>query len=194
MRWIKQYERKQSKPYLIVQFAHKEFNSYTFLLELELSKAWYAEDIALYKIVNADSQIIDKLPAADISYELFLPPNKLHCVQSAPSSIMGRMVNEARMEGVLEQHVNVADRYGGSYLRTGLRYLLKGYFRFGSSGAPYFIFDENSGKFFVNAIQSEASPIQLSIKNDKSGNFQYVNAVASPLAIIKDELEILLSK
>ena len=46
----------------------------------------------------------------------------------------------------------------------------------------------------VNAIQSEASPLQLSINNTMAGNFQYVNAIASPLAMIKDKLRELTAK
>ena len=72
----------------------------------------------------------------------------------------------------------------------GLRYLIRGYFRFGSSGAPYVYYSEAEGQFKVNAIQSEASPIQLSINNNREGNYQYVNAIASPLKNIQGELEI----
>ena len=68
-----------------------------------------------------------------------------------------------------------------------MRYLIKGYFRFGSSGAPYIRRNEQ-GRFVVNAIQSEASPIQLSIGNAREGNFQYVNAIASPLSGIEEQL------
>ncbi|MEJ7823754.1 MAG: hypothetical protein WKF85_15645 [Chitinophagaceae bacterium] len=70
-----------------------------------------------------------------------------------------------------------------------MRYLIKGYFRFGSSGAPYVFYDEENDIFKVNAIQSEACAIQLSINNNMNGNFQYVNAIASPLKIIQDRLE-----
>ena len=85
------------------------------------------------------------------------------------------------------------DEVGGNYTFDGYRYLVKGYFRFGSSGAPYLYYDRLRDKYVVNAIQSEASGIQLSIKNDREGNFQYINAIASPLCIIKDELEKLIS-
>lgn len=66
----------------------------------------------------------------------------------------------------------------------GLRYLIKGYFRFGSSGAPYIFYDQKSGSFKANAVQSEACPLQLSINNNREGNFQFVNALASPLNIM----------
>jgi hypothetical protein len=74
----------------------------------------------------------------------------------------------------------------------GLRYLIKGYFRFGSSGAPYLVYNSELNEFEANAIQSEACPIQLSISNKRDGNFQYVNAIATPLSNIKDHLEKLL--
>jgi hypothetical protein len=90
-------------------------------------------------------------------------------------------------------HFNVfVDEVGGNYLFEGYRYLVKGYFRFGSSGAPYLIYDNEREKYVANAIQSEASGVQLSIKNDRDGNFQYINAIVSPLYIIKDELEMYL--
>jgi hypothetical protein len=87
-------------------------------------------------------------------------------------------------------HFNIfPDDIAGNYQMEGYRYLIKGYFRFGSSGAPYLIYDEAKGSYVANAIQSEASGIQLSIKHDREGNFQYINAIAAPLYIIKDELE-----
>tara|TARA_B110000114_G_C15021392_1_gene369043 strand:- start:34 stop:1059 length:1026 start_codon:yes stop_codon:yes gene_type:complete len=209
-RWVTQYDNGICTPVLIVQFRNNQFyndvplnhhfnadnlfhepsnETYTHLLKLELKKAWYSEDIALYKIIDTDQDIIDKLPVAEISYDCQIPPNSLYCIQAAPSSNMGRMVNESKIEGILDHHAHVQDRFDGNSLRKGLRYLLKGYFRFGSSGAPYFIYDEETNTFKVNAIQSEACPIQLSIKNDKNGNFQYINAIASPLFIIREELE-----
>ena len=42
--------------------------------------------------------------------------------------------------------------------------------------------------FMINALQSEASPIQLTINNNRNGNFQYINAIATPLQIIKNDL------
>ncbi|MCF8226332.1 MAG: hypothetical protein K9J30_10695 [Bacteroidales bacterium] len=209
-RWITQYQRRICSPVLIVQFQENEFygdatlnhhfnadnyfhepaaGAHTYLLSLELQKAWYSEDIALYRIINTDQVIIDKLPVAEISFETLIPQDSLYCIQAAPSSNMGRMINESRIEGILDHHAKVEDRFDGNFLRTGLRYLLKGYFRFGSSGAPYFLYNNEENSFKVNAIQSEACPIQLSIKNDKNGNFQYVNAIASPLQIIQAELE-----
>ena len=50
-------------------------------------------------------------------------------------------------------------------------------------------YDKENKQFKVNAIQSEACPIQLSINNNRDGNFQYVNALASPLNIIEEKLK-----
>jgi len=63
----------------------------------------------------------------------------------------------------------------------GLRYLIKGYFRFGSSVAPYVFYNDKESKYFVNAIQSEACPQQLLIGNSRDGNAQDINAIATPL-------------
>lgn len=110
-------------------------------------------------------------------------------MQSSPNSEAGKLINKAQIEGFLEHFGIFQDRIGGNYTFEGTRYLIKGYFRFGSSGAPYVFFDDEIEKFKVNAIQSEACPLQLSIDNKMVGNFQYVNAIASPLNIIRDKLE-----
>ncbi|MBX2845431.1 MAG: hypothetical protein KTR13_04375 [Saprospiraceae bacterium] len=208
-RWETLYANKVNQPHLIIEFEEKAFYKqplltkqfpqerffytpkqgiYSYILPLELKKIWYSADIALYKIVDTPQAIIEQIPALPISYEMLLPPQKLICLQAAPNSMLGRMINESRMEGLVDQHSVIPDGLGSTYVHRGLRYLLKGYFRFGSSGAPYVIYDEQAKQFKVNAIQSEASPIQLSIKNDRKGNFQYVNAIASPFYLIRDEL------
>ena len=84
------------------------------------------------------------------------------------------------------------DEITGNFTFDGLRYLIRGYFRFGSSGAPYVKYDDSTKQFAVVAIQSEACPIQLTIKNDREGNFQYVNALATPLSLVGDELRKLI--
>ena len=214
-RWITLYERNICKPFLIVQFVDNLFyndhdltimfddlsnfpetsiGANTFIIELELIKAFYSEDFALYKIINTEQEIINKIPVANISYDTYVTNKSLYCLQSSPSGTnLGRLLNESRIEGLLDHHAIVKDRIGGNFIRNGLRYLLKGYFRFGSSGAPYFVFDEESTSFKLNAIQSEASPIQLSINNDMKGNFQYINAIASPISIIRDEFTELIN-
>ena len=70
--------------------------------------------------------------------------------------------------------------------------MIKGYFRFGSSGAPYIFYDKTTDTFKANAIQSEACPLQLAINNSREGNFQFVNALASPLNIIESKLRSLI--
>lgn len=216
-RWITQYERGICKPYLVIQFENNSFfgnealtnsfpadnrfpepaiGSYTFIVELELIEAFFSADIALYRMKNIGQEMVQSIPSAQLSFETYITNSSLYCLQSSPSGTnLGRMINEARIEGILDQHALQPDRVGGNFVRKGLRYLLKGYFRFGSSGAPYFIYDEADQTFRVNAIQSEASPIQLSIKNDKNGNFQYINAIASPVSLIEQRLkEIILAE
>lgn len=209
-RWVTLAQKKICNPYLVLQFRNNIFyndaaatqfftdtrrlydqdaQKHTFLLEMELVNAFYGADIALYKIVNAPKEVVDKIPSIDIDFT-FLDEHteKMYCLQSSPSGPAGRLLNDATIEGMID-HFNIfPDDVGGNYVFEGYRYLVKGYFRFGSSGAPYIVYDSTQGKYVVNAIQSEASGIQFSIRNDKEGNTQYVNAIASPLHIIKDEL------
>ena len=61
------------------------------------------------------------------------------------------------------------------------------------------IIDFHEGRIWAqkhasDAIQSEACPIQLSIDNKREGNFQYVNAIATPLNNIKEKLEYYLNQ
>ena len=210
-RWVTLAQKKICKPHLIFQFKDNTFyndtaltplfppgkvmyepdlHKHTFLVEVELVNAFYGADIALYRIVNTPNEIIKKIPHVDIDFR-FLDEGteKFYCLQSSPSGPTGRLLNEARIEGMLDHFGIFNDEAGGNYVFEGYRYLVKGYFRFGSSGAPYLFYDEVRGKYVANAVQSEASGIQLSIKNDREGNFQYINAIASPLYIIRHELE-----
>jgi hypothetical protein len=171
-------------------FYENDAQKHTFLIEVELVKAFYSADIALYRLVGASPEVISKIPAVDVNFNfLDEAADKFYCLQSAPASPAGRLLNTATVEGMLDHFDIFPDEVGGNYIFEGLRYLIKGYFRFGSSGAPYLIYDAERDRYVVNAIQSAASGIQLSIKNDRDGNFQYVNAIASPLYIVKDELE-----
>lgn len=210
-RWITMINRKICKPHLVVQFKNEVFynNSeltahfnpityfyeagiqrHTFLIEVELVEAFYNEDIALYKIINMPKEVIDAMPSLDIEYTL-LDDNQenYYCLQSSPTSEIGTLLSKAQIEGFTEHFAIFQDRIGGNYNLEGLRYLIKGYFRFGSSGAPYVVYDEKTNTFKVNAVQSEACPIQLSINNQREGNFQYVNAIATPLQVIQQRLE-----
>ena len=210
-RWITLTERSICKPYLVVQFkdnlfynnavltahfndatsfAEPSINRHTFLVEVALVEAYYNEDIALYKIVNTPQVIIDAIPSLEIDYNILKDNEKnYYCLQSSPTSEIGKLLNKAQIEGFTEHFAIFQESIGGNYTLEGLRYLIKGYFRFGSSGAPYIVYDSKRNIFKVNAVQSEACPIQLSINNQRDGNFQYVNAIASPLQIIQERLE-----
>jgi hypothetical protein len=210
-RWITMMERKICKPHLVVQFkdnlfynnpaltahfneatsfAESAINRHTFLVEVALVEAFYNEDIALYKIVNTPQEIIDTMPSLEVDYTI-LNDNQMnyYCLQSSPTSEIGKLLNKAQIEGFTEHFSIFQERIGGNYNLEGLRYLIKGYFRFGSSGAPYVVYDSKTNTFKVNAVQSEACPIQLSINNQREGNFQYINAIATPLQVIQERLE-----
>lgn len=209
-RWATLSEKGICTPHVIFQFRENSFyndadathlfhsnmmlydadaHKHTFMLPVELVEAYYSEDIALYRIIDTPKEIIDKIPALPLSFDFLEEDNaKLYCLQSSPGGPGGRLLNMARIEGALDHFGIFQDDIGGNYLFEGLRYLIKGYFRFGSSGAPYLFYDSASGNFVINAIQSEASGLQLSIKNDREGNFQYVNAIASPLYVVKESL------
>ena len=215
-RWITLLQRNFCNPYLIVHFSNELFyndpvltaqfnvnshfpepslNRHSFLIELELVEPFYSQDIALYRIVNTPKAVVEKLPAIEIDDRICDDDQQdYYCLQSAPGGALGRLLNQAHIEGFLDHHGAFPDRIGGNYIFEGTRYLIKGYFRFGSSGAPYVFLDKASGQFKVNAIQSEASPIQLSIKNDREGNFQYINAIAVPLANVTDRVRQLMSE
>ncbi|WP_396157335.1 hypothetical protein [Flavobacterium sp.] len=210
-RWITLMNRKICNPHVVVQFKNELFYNdseltthfnpttyfaepaiqrHTFLVEVELVEAFYNEDIALYKIINTPKEVIDAMPSLHIDYTL-LDDNQenYYCLQSSPTSEIGKLLNKAQIEGFTEHFSIFQERIGGNYILEGLRYLIKGYFRFGSSGAPYVVYDEKTNAFKVNAVQSEACPIQLSINNQRDGNFQYVNAIATPLQVIQERLE-----
>lgn len=209
-RWITMTEKGITHPHLIIQFKDNTFynnqeltshftaetyfaepaiNRHTFLVEVKLVEAFYSEDIALYKIVNTPAAIINALPKFDINFSILSDHQEnYYCLQSSPTSEIGKLLNKAQIEGFTDHFSIFQDRIGGNYTFEGLRYLIKGYFRFGSSGAPYVYYDLESNSFKVNAIQSEACPIQLSIDNKRDGNFQYINAIASPLQSIKEKL------
>jgi hypothetical protein len=209
-RWLTLAQRNFCNPYLIVQFNNNQFyndneltgffnsytyfhepslNRHTFLIELEFVAAYYNEDFTLYRIVNTHQNIINRLPSIEVSYSILDDNQKnFYCLQSSPGSFLGRLLNKAQIDGFLDHHGILPDRFGGNYTFEGLRYLIKGYFRFGSSGAPYVYYDNESEQFKVNAVQSEACPIQLSINNNREGNFQYVNAIASPLNNVEERL------
>ena len=214
-RYVSMYADSICKPFLIIQFENNMFYNdpkltakfninhifheaqlfrYTFLIELELIKAFYNQDIALYRIINTDKEVINKIPSIQLDFGIYdRSENNYFCLQCAPIDNLGRLINRADIEGLLDHWNSFKDDIGGNYILEGLRYLIKGYFRFGSSGAPYLVYNSKESRFKINAIQSEASPIQLSINNNMQGNFQYINAIASPVNIIEKELRRLLN-
>jgi hypothetical protein len=215
LRWLALTEKGICSPKLIIQFREDAFygsrklsghfsptsrffepglNRFTYLLDLEIVKAFYEYDIAVYRIRNIDDEVINALPSIDIDFSVLSDDEtRLFCLQSSPAGFLGRLLNKASIEGYLDQYQVFHDRFGGNYLLEGCRYLIRGYFRFGSSGAPYLIYRERDGAFSVNAVQSEASPVQLSINNSREGNYQYVNAIASPLFLIQKELKSIMA-
>ena len=213
-RYVSMYASSICKPFLIIQFRNDAFYNdptitqqlnnkkfyeaplfrYTFILELELVRSFYNEDIALYKLINIDQNVINKIPSTKIDFNIYdKSAANLFCLQSAPFDNLGRLLNEAKIEGLLDHWGKFADDFQGDYIFEGMRYLIKGYFRFGSSGAPYLIYNSKKRAFRVNAIQSEASPIQISINGKMNGNWQYVNAIATPLKNIEQELKALIN-
>lgn len=210
-RWITLIKKNICSPYLIIQFRDKDFyhdasmtksfdesnhfaepalNRHTFLIKLELQKAFYSNDIALYKIQDQSRSLIERIPFIEPDFSMLEnDTTDFYCVQSSPGSYLGRLINRATIEGFVDNWSSFRDSFDGNYIMEGMRYLIKGYFRFGSSGAPYVYYHQEEGQFKVNAIQSEASPIQLSIKNNREGNFQYVNAIATPLKNIQQDLQ-----
>ncbi len=212
-RWETLAAKKICVPYALIQFKGDRFygdaemashfppervlyepepKKHTFMLPLELVEAFYNADIALYKVVGVPQEIINKIPEIEMNFDfLEEDPGNFHCLQSSPSSPAGRLFNDAHIEGILDYFTMFPDDIGGNYIVDGYRYLVKGYFRFGSSGAPYITYEPLHGKYSANGIQSEASGIQFSIKDDRHGNIQYTNAIVSPLYLIKDRLKAL---
>ncbi|GAA4460989.1 hypothetical protein GCM10023093_04810 [Nemorincola caseinilytica] len=210
-RWVTLAQKGICTPHVIFQFRENMFykdaditrqfdanmqlydadaHKYTFMLPVELVAAYYTEDVALYRIVDTPAEVIAKIPSLPVCYDLLEEDNaKLYCLQSSPGGAVGRLLNIARIEGLLDHFGVFQDDIGGNYLFERYRYLIKGYFRFGSSGAPYLYYNSARNSFVINAIQSEASGVQLSIKNDREGNYQYVNAIATPLHVLKDSLQ-----
>lgn len=205
------YSKGICTPYLIIQFQENSFyknvnyldmmptyssfhepslDRYTFIIKLDFIESFYQEDYSIYQINSDYKKIIKFIPFIDIDYNIYDSLKKdFYCLQGAPIGNLGRMLNQSSIEGLLDHFISVNDNIGGIYFRQGLRYIIRGYFRFGSSGAPYLKYNKIKRKFAVNAIQSEACPLQLMINNNQVGNFQYVNAIASPISNIKKKLE-----
>lgn len=162
------------------------FNRTSFVIDLELVTNSPNDDIAIYKAINVEEKVIKAIPKVSLDFSLldFSSDTPLYCLQCAPSSELGRTLNKSSIEGIVD---NLTLQSVGK-VHDGFRYLLKTYFRFGSSGAPYLTYNENSGMFSLNAIQSEACPIQMDINGMRNG-MQYTHALATPIANIKSILD-----
>lgn len=210
------YSKNICSPYLIIQFKKGNFygtekfnlffekglsffeqnlDRHTYLIKLNLIKIFKDFDIALYKIENNEKKLLDLIPSIKLDFQLHTNNNKdIYCLQGAPINELGRLFNRATIDGILDHFSPQLNIRGENIIFQGLRYLIKGYFRFGSSGAPYLIYNKWTNSFSVNAIQSEACPLQLLIQGNRDSNAQYVNAIASPMYNIKDEILELINK
>jgi len=208
--YLESYKNGVAKPFLLLQFRDQDFfNSdtatkslasknytykenvkrHTYFLELELYHASWSNDICIYKLEDKHKDIIPLIPSLSIDTTLYDGTEnlKIYSLQSSPISTMGRLLNEAKIEGISD-HFSQQKHFKPSYILEGMRYLMIGYFRFGSSGAPYILHNQENDTFSAFAIQSEACPLQLSINSKQTGNFQYTKALASPLSNIKSIL------
>jgi hypothetical protein len=206
------YENNYAKPICVIHFRDHEFygdsalnakfdnttyihevnlNRHTYILELEYVDAVFEEDVAIYKVATDDVEILDKLPSLEIDWDLYAnySSKKFYCLQSSPSSPLGKILNNATIEGISDHWNSMKGLANPGYIMEGVRYMIKGYFRFGSSGAPYLLYDEESDQLKACAIQSEACPVQLQINKKRDGNFQYTHALATPLNNVREKVE-----
>lgn len=161
-------------------------NRTSFIIDLELVATSYNDDVAIYKAINVDSDVLSVIPKVSLDFTLldFSSNRELYCLQCAPNSEFGKTLNKSCIEGIVD---NLSIQNFGK-VHDGNRYLLKTYFRFGSSGAPYLTYNDSNGQFCLNAIQSEACPIQMDINGMRNG-MQYTHALATPIANIKSIID-----
>ncbi|MCX5880321.1 MAG: hypothetical protein NTU74_00410 [Deltaproteobacteria bacterium] len=208
------YSKNICKPYLLLQFQQNAFignqnlngrftngryfyepdiNRHTFLVDLILHKIIVSSDIAIYKINEEFSDLFPFIPSIEIDFNIYdIGDSDFYCLQGAPINELGRLLHKSQIEGYIDHFSSQLKFNNQNYIFEGNRYLIKGYFRFGSSGAPYLHYDQVNDQFKVNAVQSEACPLQMMIQGNKDNNAQYVNAIATPLKNIQAELEPLL--
>lgn len=208
--FFESYKNGIAKPFIVIQFRNKQFyksapltkklrpnnymfernlNRHTYILELEIYHSSWENDICIYRLANQDPEIINAIPSLSIDTKLYdgTEEAKMYCLQSSPTSPMGKLLNEARIEGISD-HYSLQGIFKPPYIHEGMRYLMMGYFRFGSSGAPYINYNHESQTASILGIQSEACPVQLSVTGKRDGNFQYTKAIVSPLNNIADIL------
>lgn len=173
-------------------FLESDIDRHTFLIDLKLHKIIVEADAAIYKIADDFADIIPLIPKIDVDLTLREIGDKhFYLLQSAPINALGRMLHNSQIEGYIDHYSNALSHKNRNYIFEGTRYLVKGYFRFGSSGAPYLHYDPEQDIFKANAIQSEACPLQMLIQGNRDNSAQYVNAIATPLHNIKGEIEAL---
>jgi hypothetical protein len=171
-------------------FHENENGVFTFMMEAMPIRILWEQDLSIYRLVAPDARVLAALPAAVATFDEIAIGDTLYPLQNSPTSDFGRLVNRSVVEGLLDEHSPVRQH---SIVRQGSRYLIKGFFRFGSSGAPYFRWNADEARFEVVAIQSAAAPIQLTVGGSMQDNFQWVSGIATPLAPIKSELDALVS-
>ncbi len=199
------------KPYLLLQFREQEFfddanlqarfgggryffepelNRHTYLVDLSLEKIADSSDISIYKVSDEFADLIPLIPSlpVDVGSVDVDSPN-IYCLQGAPINELGRLLNKAQIEGYLDHYSPQANIRNRLYVFEGNRYLIKGYFRFGSSGAPYLRYNPEADSFAFIGVQSEACPLQMVIQGNRDNNAQFVNAIATPLTNIRSELQ-----
>jgi len=173
-------------------FYEQDINRHTFLLDLKLHRIVVSSDIAIYKIDDVFADLVPVIPRIEVEFDIHeIGDSNYYCLQGAPINELGRMLHKSQIEGYIDHFSPQLRHANQSYIFEGNRYLIKGFFRFGSSGAPYLHYDHENDNFKVNAIQSEACPLQMVIQGNRDNNAQYVNAIATPLNNAKMEIEAL---
>ncbi len=182
------FDLKNNKYFDTTNSLHEpNIGKFTFILELELLEYDFKLDFAIYRLTNKYLPLSPTIPSIGIDYSIYENSEiDLFCLQGAHADNLGRMVNRAIIEGYIDQFSPLGVKNGQMNYFEGLRYLIKGYFRFGSSGAPYIYYNTERDCFLVNALQSEACPQQLLIDNKRAGNAQYINAIATPLKNVEN--------
>ena len=207
------YDKGICTPYLLLQFRNNAFlgdssvnsrftggryfyeqaiNRHTYLIDMVLHDVIKTSDISIYKIDDSFSDLIPTIPSINIDYNIYdIGSDDIYCLQGAPINELGRLLHISHIEGYIDHFSPQVISSTQRAIFEGDRYLIKGYFRFGSSGAPYLHYEKEDEIFKVIAIQSEACPLQLLIDGKRDKNAQYVNAIATPLSNIKEKLEAL---
>ena len=174
-------------------FFEQDINRHTFLVDLELDDILTSSDISIYKISESFNDLISIIPSIQPDFNIYdIGFKDYYCLQGAPINELGRLLHISNIEGYIDHFSPQRISPSKIEIFEGDRYLIRGYFRFGSSGAPYLVYDEGSDSFKVNAIQSEACPLQLLINGNRNKSAQYVNAIATPLKNAEEKINSLI--